>query len=244
MKKALLISFVGFVLGSILVLLLPAGARTQAPALQNGDFEGPFTVRDRPELVVASGWDYAYLEGHVMWCGGSCRAPEYKPETEIVAVEGTSQRWFVTYGEGFGTIHQRIQTEPGQWYRFACQVYAISEPDGQNAAMVGANPWGAGVFERTMIWGQQQPWGEYRQWHEVEVVFQAWGEAVRVAVGANNRWATQNNAVYVDECTFEKASGPSPTPEPCPTCTPGGECDYDTIRDLVREELDRTKLGH
>jgi len=115
--------------------------------------------------------------------------------------------------------------EAGKWYEFSCYVYAISEPDGQQAAFVGINPWGAGVFERTMVWGQQQPWGSYRQWHKVSVTAQAWGDRIRVVVGANNNWPTKNNAVYVDNCTIrvvEQSATPSATP--CPTCVPGGNC--------------------
>jgi len=132
-------------------------------------------------------------------------------------------------------------------------VYVISEPDGQNAAFVGINPWNSGVFDRTMLWGQQQPWGQYRQWHRVSVTAQAWGDKMRVAIGSNNNWATKNNAVYVDNCTIRRVDlgsvtpqptyTPYPTPEPCPTCIPGETCDYGVIRGIVREELDKTTWG-
>jgi len=237
---------------TVLVLclsLLAVGASAQSgPQLVNPSFEGGFTVRESQEVEVAQGWEYSYMSGDDRWCRAPCYRPEFKPETSI-AVAGSSQRWFTTYARQFGTIHQLVPVEDGQWYTFSCQVYAISEPDGQLAALVGANPWGAGVFDRTMIWGEQQPWGQYRQWHELSVTFQAFGGRVRVAVAGNNNYPTKNNAIYVDNCTLALASGPGPqptpqptwtpqpTPAPCPTCPADGACDYGVIRGIVREEI-------
>jgi len=238
------------------VLFLAVGVSAQGPVLQNANFDGPFTIRESQEVEVAQGWDYSYISGDDRQCRAPCYRPEWKPEQQIV-VSGTSQRWFTTYARQYAAIHQVVSTEAGAWYRFACQVYAISEPDGQQAVFVGANPWAAGVFDRTMVWGQQQPWGQYRQWHEVSVTFQAFGGQARVAVGSNNNYPTKNNAGYVDNCTFQRIDGPGPgptptpqptytpypTPAPCPTCSAGGSCDYGVIRGIVREELDRTGLG-
>lgn len=224
---------------------LPLSAAQSTAALlclSNANFEDGFTVREAQEVEVAVGWDYSYMSGDDRWCPAPCYRPEHKPETEIV-VEGTSQRWFTTFARQFGTIHQQVDVEEGEWYKFSCQVYAVSEPDGQLAVMVGANPWGAGPFDRTMLWGQQQPWGQYRQWHEASVTFQAFGDRVRVAVGANNNYPTKNNAIYVDNCRLERAGfGPSPTPQPCPTCVPGGGCSCADVRAIIRQELGNTSL--
>lgn len=242
------------------VTVIVSSASAQGTQLVNGDFEGGFSVRESQEVTVANGWDYSYMSGDDRWCRAPCSRPEYKPETTIV-VEGTSQRWFSTFARQFGTIHQLIDVDSDQWYTFECQMYAISEPDGQQAVFVGINPWGAGVFDRTMVWGEQQTWGSYRKWHTLSVTARAYGGRIRVAIGSNNNYATKNNAVYVDNCSFVRTDGPAPdptpmptytayptytprpTPEPCPTCVPGGECNYDTIRQVVREELDKTKLG-
>ena len=238
----------------LLSLVLAVSVSAQSgPVLVNPSFEDGFSVRESPEVTVANGWDYSYLSGDDRWCRAPCFRPEFTPETEIV-ITGHSQRWFATFARQFGTIHQTVSVDAGQWYTFSCQLYAISEPDGQQAVFVGANPWNAGTFDRTMIWGEQQSWGSYREWNELSVTFQAFGDRVRVAVGSNNNYPTKNNAVYVDDCRLERASGPGPqptpqptqtpqpTPLPCPTCTPGGSCqvDYERIRRIVREELDRT----
>jgi hypothetical protein len=251
-----------FILAGILAVAglrqLPmVGAQGSIP-LVNADFEGGFSVRESQEVEVANGWDYSYMSGDDRWCRAPCYRPEFKPET-VIAVEGTSQRWFATFARQFGTIHQLVEVDSDQWYTFECQVYAISEPDGQQAVFVGIQPWGTGVFDRTMVWGEQQPWGSYREWHTLSVTARAYGGRIRVAVGSNNNYPTKNNAAYVDQCVLRRADGPAqptpaptytpyptltpwPTPEPCPTSPPGVGCDYDTIRQVVREELDKTIL--
>jgi hypothetical protein len=234
---------------AILLLPLLALAVTQTPpplvTLVNPDFEAGFSVRESQEVEVAIGWDYSYLTGDDRWCRAPCYRPEWKPEQQI-AVAGHAQRWFSTFSRHYAAIHQSVQVEADQWYRFACQVYAISEPDGQLAVRVGANPWNAGVLDHTMLWGQQQPWGQYRKWHEASVTFQAWSNTVRVAVGSVPNYPTKNNAAYVDNCTLtlvEPGQCPEcpvcPTPTPCPDCPPcnGGGCDYERIRTIVRDEL-------
>jgi len=207
-------------------------------------------VREAQEVEVANGWEYSYMSGDDRWCRAPCYRPEYKPETTI-AVEGTSQRWFATFARQFGTIHQLVDVNADQWYTFSCEVYAISEPDGQLAVFVGANPWGAGVFDRTMVWGEQQPWGSYREWNTLSVTFRAYGGRVRVAVGANNNYPTKNNALYVDNCTLLPVEQGGECPEcpdcpecpECPECPPcPGDCppcpgafDWVTLARIVRE---------
>ena len=223
----------------LVLVALSASAQAQGPVLQNGNFDGPFTVREAQEVEVAQGWEYSYMSGDDRWCRAPCYRPEYKPEQQI-AVGGTSQRWFTTYARQFGTIHQVVPVTSGEWYTFACDVYAISEPDGQLAALVGINPWGVGVFDRTMIWGEQQPWASYRQWHRLSVTARAYGGQIRVAVGGNNAYPTKNNAVYVDNCTLTLADigGECPECPECPTCPPGEGCDYQAIGDVLRGVLE------
>lgn len=228
------------------VVSIIVSAQPVAPYIVNADFEQGFTVREAPEVIVAIGWDYDYLEGDDRWCRAPCYRPEFKSESEIVYQGDYSQRWFTTFARQFGVIHQVVNVEQNQWYEFSCQVYAISEPDGQQAVFVGANPWGAGVFERTTVWGQQQPWSQYREWFHVGVTFQAYGDEVRVAIGGNNLWATKNNAAYVDGCSIRVVEAgqvptatprptytPYPTPRPCPTCAPGGGCSCTAVQEIV-----------
>lgn len=223
------------------------------PALVNGNFEGDFTPRGAGEVVVAVGWDPAWLEGDDRECRAPCYRPEYKPELQgSICRTGKCQRWFTTDARQYATIYQRVAAQQGQWYEFSCDVYNISETDGRMEVFVGINPWGADVRHRTMIWGQGYVY-PYRSWTRLSVTAQAWGNQIAVAIGGNNDWATRNNSVYVDNCAIRAVAAPSgptptpyptytpyPTPAPCPTCAPGGECDYGAIRSIVREELDAT----
>jgi len=228
----------------LLIALIVVPIRAQDPALVNGNFEGAFTPRGAGEVVVAEGWDPAWLEGDDRQCRAPCYRPEYQPET-VIAQQGKSQRWFTTFSRQFGTIYQRVSVQRGQWYEFSCAVYNISEPDGRMEVFVGINPWGGDVFHRTMIWGQGYVY-PYRTWARINVVAQAWGDQITVAAGANNSYATKNNASYWDNCTIREVAGPvgpTPTPYPtytpqvCPTCAPGGSCP--TIEEIATVVADR-----
>lgn len=226
-------------LGTFLALYTYSTPRSWAEPLQlealvNADFEAGFSVRESQEVEVAVGWDYSYLAGDDRWCPAPCHRPEWKPETEIV-VSGYAQRWFSTFSRHYAVIHQGVNVQAGRWYEFSCQVYGISEPDGQLAVRVGANPWGVGVDDHTMLWGRQQPWGQYREWHTVSVVFQAFGDHVRVGVGSVPAWPTKNNAAYVDNCTFKRIEMGGECPE-CPECPPG-TCDVETLKAALLEVL-------
>ena len=230
---------------ALLILLLAVQGHAQAPVLVNGDFEGAFTPRGAGEVVVAEGWDPAWVQGDGRQCRAPCYRPEYQPETEIVE-QGKSQRWFTTFARQFAAIYQRVNVRQGQWYEFSCAVYNISEPDGRMEVFVGINPWGGDPFHRTIIWGQGYV-KPYREWARVSVMAQAWGDTITVAAGANNSFATKNNAAYWDNCTIQHVGGPVPSPTwmptpfptttPCPTCAPGGSCP--TIQEIATVVADR-----
>ena len=52
-----------------------------------------------------------------------------------------------------------------------------------------------------MIWGHETQ--TTLRWITLSVTAQAFGGRVRVALGANNEWATQNNTVWWDDCELE-----------------------------------------
>jgi len=229
---------------TLCAMLIVAGVTAQSETLVNGGFDGPFTIRGAGEVVVAEGWDPAWLQGDDRQCREPCFRPEYKPEEQI-AVSGKSQRWFTTFARQFAAIYQRVNVQQGQWYEFSCDVYNISEPNGRMEVFVGINPWGADVFHRSMVWGKGYV-SPYRTWTRVSVVAQAWGDRITVACGGNNDWPTQNNAAYWDNCSIRRVEGtgaqPTYTPyptytapavTPCPTGAPGTGCDYARIKDDV-----------
>jgi len=238
--------------------------RAQSVTLVNGNFDGAFTIRGAGEVVVAEGWDPFYIEGDDRECPSPCHRPEYKPET-VIAISGKSQRWFVTFSRQFaGVLQSGVNVQAGKWYEFSCDVYNISEKDGRLEVFAGINPWNAGPLHRTMIWGKGEVY-PYRMWKRVTVQAEAWSDKITVAIGANNDWATQNNAAYVDNCMIEEVEGgsvvtptpyptytlyptctpyptwtPAPTVTPCPTGEPGVGCDYERIKaDVATVVADR-----
>lgn len=226
-------------IGAVVLLLFAVGAALAQddPQLVNGNFDGAFTVRDAGEVVVAEGWVPAWLQGDDRQCPAPCHRPEFKPEVEgDICQTAKCQRWFTTFARQFASIYQRVRVEQGAWYEFSCDVYSISEPDGQMSAMVGIQPWGGDVFGRQMIWGQEYAYQPYRTWTRVSVTAQAWGGEILVVLGGNNQWPTKNNAVYWDNCRLERVEFGG---EPLPTYTPapGGSCP--TIQEIETAIADR-----
>ena len=198
--------------------------------LVNPNFEDGFSEREASEVVVANGWDYAYLKDNDPRCPDPCMRPEFKPERQITQ-SGTSQRWFSTFARHFAAIYQYGEVEAGHWYTFGAWGFAVSEPPGQLGIFCGANPWGADVFHRTTIWGKEQPLDSYRRWYFLSVTFQAFGNKVAVALGSNNKFPTHNNTVFWDNAIFYPAEGIQPAPQPEPD--PEGSVDYGKIRTII-----------
>jgi len=208
--------------------------------LQNPSFEGGWHQQGAGELVLPDGWVLEYVDGDHPWCGPQGKRPEVKPNTEFSTDGMYSIRAFPpAHSRGMFGIFQEVEAVPGQWYRFSADVRVESNPPGEMAGFVGIQPWGAGLFERQMVWGKETQ--EQLKWKRVEVIAQAFGGKIRVAMGANNKWATKNNTVWWDNAKLELYEcgdgGGTEPPEPEP-----GECGFDleAIRAVVREELDAT----
>lgn len=251
------IFFVAAIILVAFVLSAVAAAQPTQPHIVNSDFEQGFTVRESPEVEVAVGWDYTYIQGDDRWCRPPCSRPEAKPEQSIVSQGSHSQRWFTTFSRHLWAIHQGdILVEPESWWEFSCDVQAkTSDPPGDLGVFVGIQPWNGNVWDRSMVWGKEQVGKSgwiYDEWVRVSVTAQAYGDKIRVAIGSNPRWAVKENTAYVDNCALRKVnienvtpqptSTQCPTPEPCPTCVPGGGCDCSAIREIIRQELDKTHL--
>ena len=244
-------AFVLMVLVPLALVSAVALAQPQ-PGLINPSFEGGWHEQGAGELVIPNGWTLEYRDGNHPWCEPPCNRPEVKPNEEFVTDGRYSIRSFTTFSRGLYGIWQEVAVPPGSWWTFACDTRIDSNPPGELAAFVGIQPWGAGLFERQMVWGKETQ--VQLEWRTVSVTAQAFGPRIRVVMGANNKWPTRGNTIWWDACELRPAdpSGaqptatprptytPYPTPEPCPTCTPGGACDYGIIRGIVRTELDRT----
>ncbi len=221
------------------------------PMLLNPSFEEEW-YNQTPDgiLVLPEHWRAEYLEGADPWF-----RPEIKPNTEFTTDGLYSIRAFAPADSrtNFG-IYQELDAEPGQWYKFSADVRLESKPSGELTGSVGIQPWGAGIFERAMIWGKETR--ITLEWIRVEVIAQAFGTRIRVVMGATNKYPSRNNTTWWDsakleewECEDGNGNG-NGNGEP-------GECKLDwnkmerlledtledKVPDLVRQELDRTKLA-
>jgi len=207
--------------------------------LLNPSFEQGWYSQDAMGiLVLPDHWAAEYLEGGDPWF-----RPEIKPNEEFVTDGQYSIRAFPpAHSRGRFGIWQERTVEPGQWYKFSADVRIESNPPGDNVAFVGIQPWGASIFERQMIWGKET--GDLRTWRRVEVIAQAFGGTIRVAMGATNKWPTANNTVWWDNARLEEweCEGDPQPPDPGPGPT---ECQFSeaavesVVRRVVVEELER-----
>lgn len=227
-------------MAAVLIIPTPSPVSVQAAEngqLVNGNFELGWHEQGAGELVIPDGWELEYRDGSHPWCPAPCNRPEVKPNEEYVANGQYSMRSFTTFSRGLYAVWQGVSVTPGSWWTFSCKVRVESNPPGELAAFVGIQPWGAGCFERQMVWGQEMQ--KQLEWQTVSVTAQAYGNRIRVAMGANNKWPTKDNTAWFDECTLKPAEpGSCPACPECPACPPGSGVDYDTIRDIVREELE------
>ena len=233
----------------VLCVCLPPRLNAQTATLQNAGFEGHWHEQGAGELVLPDGWTLEYRDGSHPWCESPCKRPEVKPNTEYVTEGQYSIRSFTTFSRGLYGIWQEVAVPSGSWWTFTCQVRVESNPPGELAAFVGIQPWGAGLFERQMVWGQETQ--AQLDWQTVSVTARAYGSRIRVAMGANNKWPTQNNTLWWDNCRIEPADFGDDCPDDCPECPecPGcpecedGECDVETIKAALLEVLRGLRWG-
>lgn len=207
--------------------------------LQNPSFEqGWYNQTPDGILVLPEGWAAEYQEGDHPY-----KRPEIKPNQEFTTDGSYSIRAFPpAHSRGFYGIYQDVEVEQGKWYRFSADVRSVSDPPGKLGVFVGIQPWGGSIFHRQMIWGEELV--NSQEWTRIECIAQAFGGRIRVAMGADNEFATRNNTTFWDsaalelwECDGGTEPGPDPEPEP------GEDVDYNLIRQIVREELDKTRLS-
>jgi hypothetical protein len=195
--------------------------------LQNPSFEeGWYSQTPDGILVLPEHWRAEYQEGDAPY-----KRPEIKPNEEFVTDGRMSIRAFPpAHSRGYYGIWQEIEAVPGQWYKFSADVRLESDPDGRLAGFVGIQPWGAGIFERQMIWGQETQ--TELEFQRVEVIAQAFGGKIRVVMGAHNEFATRNNTTWWDNARLEiwECDGGTEPEPPDPEPPEPGECPYDEDR--------------
>ncbi len=128
--------------------------------------------------------------------------------------------------------------DPGATYQFDCMAQAWcsdkNDPtvsDGEMYVSLGIDPNGdTDAFSPTVAWSEWAPVGaQYQRYKSHKVL--AGGDRITVFVRAWNKWELSHNDIYIDDAHLTETAPPPP---------PGGDVDYDLIRQIVREELDRT----
>ncbi len=216
--------------------------------LMNGGFEGGFRYVDGiRELYGPNSWE--------LWWDPRSARPEWKDAT--VAVDSRRVRsgehaaqWFNNYAVHTGGIYQRVMgLQPGSTLTLSAYVQAFSSgkddfsrSDGRYRMRIGIDPYGGVDPESAdVVWSDGgnavQPYDAYVP---VAVSTTARSNRATVWIWGQAEWPLKHNDAYVDDVALV-ASGGS-TPGPTPTPGPGTGCDYDTIRGIMREELDRTGL--
>jgi hypothetical protein len=208
--------------------------------LLNPDFDEGWHTPGDAEIVLPHEWWLDYRDGDHPWCGPDGKRPEVKPNEEFVVTGRYSIRAFPpAHSRGVFGIYQEVQVEQHAWYTFTAWARVESDPPGENAAYVGIQPWGGGLFDRQMVWGKETQ--VLREWAQLSCTAQAFGGRIRVAMGANNKWATKNNTVWFDAATlvrwYPESGNPDP-PDPEPP-DPNDPIDYERIALVVGRELDR-----
>ena len=203
-------------------------AIAEGGVLVNPSFEEGWHEQGASQLVIPDGWTVEYWEGGNPWF-----RPEIKPNEEFATNGKFSIRAFAPEHSRtrFG-IWQEVPATPGQWYKFSADVRLESKPDGRLAGYVGIQPWGDSVFKRQMVWGKETQ--EQVEWARVEVIAQAFGGKIRVALGATNDYATRNNTTWWDNAKLELWEC-STEPEPPDPPVPGDPVDYTRIENIVAD---------
>ncbi len=193
--------------------------------LVNGDFEGAFTQREAPEIVVAYGWhawwnpDWRPEEG--VEAGHGLR-PEFKPDTERPP-SGTCQKFFSTYGTHDAGLYQRIRVGKGAEVTFSAEAYvwssskdnlSKSEEDGLYRVAVGIDPYGGkDPLNDRVIWsGKPKSGAEYDgenetetndRWTRLSVSATAKADVITVFLRGHAKWRVKHNDSYWDNCQLE-----------------------------------------
>lgn len=195
-------------------------------------------------VEVAHDWHYFASSGKPPERDGPCQLPEYKSITRSqdahrVLHGDAAQCWFIRWKLMDAGIYQRMPATSGAQYTFdcACQAWCSqsNDPtvsDGDMHVLLGIDPTGGtDAFSGTVIWSDWKWVGPEYQRHTSPTVT-ALSAHITVFVRAWNKWELSHNDIYVDDCHITVEGGGTPPG--------GGDVDYDLIRAIVREEIDKT----
>lgn len=221
----------------------PEGTLMANEQLLNVGFEGGFSERGAPQLLVADHWDPWFDERYIR--------PEWKAE-QIDVGRGRvhsgrlAQKIAMTTARFDAGIWQRVNVTPGKWYRFYAHIYMWSSrednPDESIGpalhCMTGVNSWGHWPMHYATSWGKEVGWDRFNAYTLAECIFEAWHNEVSLIVRAFAEYGVKHNDCYIDDCGLEEldlyfGEPPEEPPEEPPPGEPPivVEVDYDVIAD-------------
>lgn len=252
------------VLATVLCLVvgvLIASAQAAPNLLVNPGFEGVYTHYDN-EVHVAQGWGYFWDPWHHLppLPGGtikSVRRPEYKEITAALypyrVKSGDKAQCYFAWSDIMDAgVYQVVAAQEGAFYQGSAWVQAWSSnadspqvSDGEMYVSLGIDPQGGtNAYYQTVVWSD---WALVRSAY-VQLktpVVQARSNRITFYVRAWHKWALKHGDVYVDDASLMAVGGgvsPAPT-VPATSTPPVVGVDYERIRGIMREELDKTRLG-
>jgi len=189
------------------------------------------------ELEVPPGWVPLWVQGTEP---GINPRPEWKPETQRVRTGKQSAKWFTTHASHDAVLARTLPVD-GRGTVTLVAWGATFEIKAGQALRVGIDPTGQGRFpDERIVWGDW--WGQYNgdweaeKYHRFEVSVPPESNQIAVYLHSRSDYKAQTVACYWDDVTVEQVGGTEPG-------EPGEGVDYARIRQIVREELDATRLG-
>ncbi len=187
--------------------------------LNNPGFEGAFSEREAPEVVVADYWEAWWQDGPGQ-LEGYFRRPEYKPENKWLHTdrrirEGTyAQKFFTTYGTHNAGFFQRVPVVPGGLCVFTIwvQVWSSEEDDpnsvtkpGDYRVQIGIDPTGGTDWASpNIVWSP--PRMEYNTWMQLTVIAVAKEDVVTVFTRGYPEYRTKHNDSYWDDAYLREGA--------------------------------------
>jgi hypothetical protein len=215
-------------LGAFLPSAVANSPRQGGNLLHNGDFEGGFSQRQAPEIVVANGWEAWWQAGtSEEQEQGYLKRPEYKPDGSRAS--GTQQKFFNSFATHNAGIYQRVSVREGSQLALTARVYVWSSSyddlsqsvdPGNYEVMVGIDPTGGtDPLSDTVVWSAPQM--IYDQWIDLGVNATAQADTVTIFLRGTVEYRVKNNNSYWDDAILTALdSTTTPTHTPTPTATP------------------------
>jgi hypothetical protein len=219
----------------------------QENGMLNPSLELPY-YRDptHSTVNVAHDWKWFASDGKPPEREGPCQLPEYKSisrneDSRRVFDGDTAQCWFIRWKIFDAGIYQTVNVPSGSLCTpdIAAQAWCSDSDDptvsdGDMHLMLGIDPTGrTDAFSGRVQWSTwMRVDSQYRRF--IGPIVEAEASVVTFFVRAWNKWELSHNDIYVDDAHLVvEGSGPPP----------GGEVDYEYIRQIVREELDKSHLS-